>query len=149
MAFPHLRGSLELIMRRPREGGLMGKVLWSDAAEADLAELESMHPGVRRQLKRCAGKALHLISPHTADPSEEGIYGEIMWHRADGHGEFLKRQGSGPQDYFLLYRRCDSAAECKDPQFEILAVRSIRQVGAMWLAKTASDPPDPADARSL
>ena len=53
----------------------MGKVSWSDEAEADL---ESIAPAVRNQLKRSAEEVLHLISPLTADPAEEGIEGEIM-----------------------------------------------------------------------
>lgn len=123
----------------------MGRVLWSGQAEADLANLERDCPAIGNQLKRCAGKVLHLIS-RNADPDEEGMVGEIMWHRGDGHGTFMKRRGCGPQDYFLFYRRCDSAPGGEDPEFEVLAVRSIHQVGAMWLAQTASDPPDAADA---
>jgi hypothetical protein len=125
-------------MRRPREGGLMGQVLWSEQAEADLAQLEITYPGVTKQLKRCAGKVLHPISPRTADPAEEGIADEIMWHRGDGHGHFMKRRGCGPQDFFLFYRRCDSAPGSKDPEFEVLAVRSVHQVARMWLAQAES-----------
>jgi hypothetical protein len=136
-------------MRRPGDGGLMGRVLWSDRAEADLAELESNYPGVTKQLKRCAGRVLHPISPRTADPAEEGIAGEIMWHRGDGHGDFMKRRGSGPQDFFLFYRRRDSAPGSVEAGFEILAVRSIHQVAGIWLAQTDIDPPDAADAWSL
>lgn len=128
----------------------MRKVLWSDQAEADLTELEIIYRGITKQLKRCAGKVLHPISPRTADPAEEGIAGEIMWHRGDGHGDFMKRRGGcGPQDFFLFYRRCGSAARPKGPEFEILAVLSIHQVARMWLAQTESDPPDAADAGLL
>ena len=118
----------------------MRKVLWSAQAEADLAKLESTYPGVTKQLKGCAGKVLHPISPQTADPAEEGIDGEIMWHRGDGHGDFMKRRGCGPQDFFLFYRRCDSAHGSEDPEYEVLAVRSIHQVATAWLAQTANDP---------
>ncbi len=124
----------------------MGKVLWSAQAEADLAELESTYPGVTKQLKRCAGKVLHPISPHIADPAEEGIDGEIMWHRGDGHGDFMKRRGCGPQDFFLFYRRCDSDPGPRGSEFEILAVRSIHQVARTWLAQTGNDSPDAANA---
>lgn len=123
----------------------MGRVGWSDRANADLERFCPVT--VRGQLRRCAEEVLHLISPH-ADREEEGIDGEIMWHRGDGHGRFMTRRGPGPQDYFLLYRRCHLAPGSKDPEFEVLAVRSIHQVAAMWLAQT-SDPGDAADAQSL
>ena len=112
----------------------MGRVSWSDQAEADL---ETVKPRtVRDQLRRCAGEILHPISPRTADPSDEGAEGEIMWHRADGHGRFTRRP-KGPQDYFLIYKRRDPAPGAEDPEedpeFEVLAVISNHQVALMWL----------------
>lgn len=111
----------------------MVRVRWSDEAEADL---ETINPdAVRDQLRNNAGEILHLISPRSADPADEGAEGEIMWHRADGHGRFTG-QPEGPQDYFLFYCRSDPR-EFEDPEedleFEVLAVRSIRQVASMWL----------------
>lgn len=127
----------------------MGKVSWSDQAKAELAELESRYPGVTRQLKRCAGKALHPVSSGTADRAEEGIEGEIMWHRGDGHGEFTRRRGRGPQDFFLFYRMCDSAPGSTEPKFEVLAVRSVEDVAITWLKQTGSDSPDAAGGLAL
>lgn len=121
-------------------------VSWSDQAKADL---ESIYPAARNMLMRYAGEVLHLISPRNADPAEEGVHGEIMWHRGDGHGRFMKRDRRGPQDYFLFYRKCHSAPGCEDLEFEVLAVISIHEVGGRWLAQMTSDPPDAADARLL
>ena len=116
----------------------MGRVSWSARAEADL---EAIRPRtVKNLLKRNAEKILHVFSPQTADPADEGIEGEIMWHRGDGHGRFTKLP-KGPQDYFLIYRTCDPASGSEDseedpegdPDFEVLAIYSIRQVACMWL----------------
>ena len=117
---------------------MMGRVWWSDQAAADL---ETVKPRtVRKLFKHSAEKILHVISPRTADPADEGVEGEIMWHRGDGHGRFTKLP-KGPQDYFLIYKRRDSASGSEDseedpegdPDFEVLAVYSIRQVACMWL----------------
>lgn len=116
----------------------MGKVVWSDHAAADL---ETVKPRVRNLLKRHAEEVLHVISLRDdADPAEEGVEGEIMWHRGDGHGKFRKLP-EGPQDYFLLYKRRELASGSEDPEedpegdpdFEVLGVCSIRHVGGTWL----------------
>lgn len=111
----------------------MGRVLWSAQAEADQ---ESVDPAVRGQLRRSAEVILHDIPPRT-DPADEGAYGEIMWHRGDGHGRFTKRP-HGPQDYFLIYRRCVPSPGSEGPEFEVLAVCSIRQVACMWVQMTST-----------
>jgi hypothetical protein len=125
-------------VRKLGEGGLMVRVRWSDEAEADL---ETIKPAaVRDQLRNNAGEILHPIS-RWADPADEGVEDGIMWHRGDGHGRFT-RQPEGPQDYFLIYRRCGPAPGSEDPEFEdpeedlefeVLAVCSIRQVASIWL----------------
>jgi hypothetical protein len=112
---------------------LMGKVWWSDQAAA---ELDSIDPAVRDQLRQSVEEILHVISPRTADPAEEGAEGEIMWHRGDGHGRFTRRP-KGPQDYFLLYKRRDTASGSEDPEFEVLAVCSIHHVARMWVQMTS------------
>ena len=66
----------------------MGKILWSDQANTHLEAVELRD--VRNLLKRHAGEILHVISPRTADPADEGVEGEIMWIRGDGHGRFTK-----------------------------------------------------------
>jgi hypothetical protein len=111
----------------------MGRVSWSDQAEADL---DSIDPAVRDQLKRNAEEILHLIPPLT-DPADEGVEGEIMWHRADGHGRFTSRP-DGPQNYFLIYRSHGAATASEDPQFEVLALRSIHQLACMWIQMTST-----------
>jgi hypothetical protein len=120
----------------------MGRVSWSDQAAADL---DSIDPAVRDQLKRNAEKILHLIPPG-ADPADEGAWSGIMWHRGDGHGRFTKLP-NGPQDYFLLYKRREPASGSEDseedPDFEVLAVCSIRQVASVWVQMTST----PAESR--
>jgi hypothetical protein len=109
----------------------MGRVWWSDQAEADMSSID---PAVRDQLRHNAEENLHPIPPRT-HPADEGAYGGVMWHRADGHGRFAKRP-DGSQDYFLIYRRRDPApgsGDSEDPEFEVLAIRSIYQVACMWL----------------
>ena len=113
----------------------MGKVWWSDQAAADLNDIKPSAVGTL--LKRRVGEVLHVISPWAADPAEEGAEGEIMWHRGDGHGRFTRRP-KGPQDYYLLYRRRDTAngsgePEADDPDFEVLAVCSTHHVASMWV----------------
>jgi hypothetical protein len=120
----------------------MGRVSWSDEAAADL---DSIDPAVRDQLRRNAEKILHLIPPGT-DPADEGACSGIMWHRGDGHGRFTM-QPEGPQDYFLVYKRREPASGSEDPEedpdFEVLAVCSIRQVACMWVQMTRT----PAESR--
>ena len=111
----------------------MGKVWWSDQAVADL---EIIDPAVRDQLVQNVGEILHVVSPRNADPAEDGVEGEIMWHRGDGHRRFT-RLPKGPQDYFLIYKRHDTASLTKDPEFEVLAVYSIEQVACMWVQMTS------------
>jgi hypothetical protein len=117
----------------------MGSVSWSDQAEADL---ESIDPAVGKQLRRNAEQILRPISLATADPADEGVYGEIMWHRGDGQDRFTREEDNGTQDYFLFYRRRDPAPGREDPDYEVLAVRSIHQMASMWVQMTSE--PDAA-----
>jgi hypothetical protein len=122
----------------------MGRVSWSDQAKADLAGISRT---LRYLLRRSAKEILHPISLHNADREDEGADGEIMWLRADGHGRFTRRRGNGPQDYFFFYR-CHHPPGSEDPEFEILAVCSNRQVASMWVQMT-SEPPDAGNVQSL
>jgi hypothetical protein len=121
----------------------MGRVSWSAQAKADL---ESINRTLRHRLRRAAKEILHPISPHNADPEDEGTDGEIMWHRADGHGKFTTRRDNGPQDYFLFYR-CRHAPGSEDPDYEVLGVCSNRQEAGIW-AQMTSEPPDAANVQS-
>jgi hypothetical protein len=104
------------------------RVSWDNAQ----SDLESLDPTVVGQLKRNAEQILHNIPPieHRAD---EGAEGGIMWHRGHPH-ERLADQPGGPQEYFLFYVRSSS-----NPEFEILAVRSIYQVASMCVQMESSD----------
>jgi hypothetical protein len=110
----------------------MPRALWSEQAEA---ELEALVPdlAVKVRLRKNTETALHHVTACTAD---EGAEGEIMWRR--GITEEQRRQldagwfddvddGAQPWDYFVFYRAAPAAA------FEVLAVRSIRQVAAWEL----------------
>jgi hypothetical protein len=108
----------------------MVRVRWSDEAEADLAAISPA--AVRDQLRNNAERILHHPISPDADPEDEGIVDDgTMWHRADGHGRFA----GGCEDYFLFYAKCDPPTfddPEEDPEFEILAIRSVRQIACMW-----------------
>jgi hypothetical protein len=109
----------------------MARVSWSEEAERDL-EVFVATAAVRDQLRRNAQEVLHDIAyaprPSCAREADAGAVGEIMWHRGVPHGhERLPEQSDGPQNYFLIYRRQNSAQE-----FEVLGVRSIHQVARYW-----------------
>jgi hypothetical protein len=110
----------------------MGKVRWSHQAMLDLERVVDDH-GVREQLKRNAEQILEEDIPPRANSADEGIAGEIMWHRgwahaqneAIGEPEDLE---DGPWNYVLFYRRAVGPAE-----FELLAVRGRTQIAArIW-----------------
>jgi hypothetical protein len=101
-------------------------VSWSDRAEADLRRI---YPAaVRQQIRSNAEEILHRIPPQEY-PVDEGFHSGIMWHRAIDH-ERPTGQDNGPVKYFLLYRRRDP------PEFEVEAVRSLEQMGGLWLQMT-------------
>ena len=106
------------------------KVSWHKA-EPDLAGID---PLVVDQLKQNAEELLHDIPPLKHE--DEGVRDGIMWHRG-AVGEWLEEQSDGPQNYFLFYLKSQSGHD-----FEILAVRSLRQVSAWWLRLT-DDPHRP------
>ncbi len=96
----------------------MPRVSWGKAQ----ADLESIDPAMVGQLRDSAEEILHDIPP-VEYPADEGVaLDRIMWHRGAAH-ESLNEQADGPQNYLLLYKKQDS-----DPEFEILAVRSIQQI---------------------
>lgn len=120
----------------------MGRVSWSDQAEADLNRIA---PAVADQIRRNAEKILHDIPP-LDHPADEGALGDgFLWHRGVAHGRHTEQeeQDDGPQNYFLLYRKRDS-----DPEFEILAVPSEKQVASKW-AQMTREPRDTGYAQSL
>ena len=103
----------------------MPKVSW-DKVRADLQRID---PAVAGQLRSNAEKILHHIPPRDY-PADEGTDDGIMWHRGADH-ESPNERADGPQNYFLLYTNQDPG-----PGFEILAVRSIHQVGSKWVQMT-------------
>jgi hypothetical protein len=105
----------------------MARVTWSAQAVADLDALVTK-PAVRDQLTAYAENMLHDIPPIT-HPADEGVDGEIMWHRG-AHDEYedFSDQEDGPQNYFLFYRR-----QLPGPGFEVLGVRSLHQVASAWV----------------
>ena len=116
----------------------MPAATWSAQAEAELAALVP-DPAVRAQLRKHAAEGLRYVVTCTV---HEGAEDGIMWRR--GITEQQRRQldagwledddddGTRPWDYFLLYRPLAPAA------FEVLAIRSIRQIAARALAHGAS-----------
>jgi hypothetical protein len=134
------------------------RVSWSPAAIRELERISDR--SVQENLKRNADETLHEI-PERGDEdredhsdedredhsdeyredhrADEGRVGEIMWHRGWTHEqerqaerELEESADDGPWNYFLLYRRCDSAPGFNDPEFEVLAVRSVHQVANRW-----------------
>jgi hypothetical protein len=112
----------------------MGKVSWSDQAVADLERVED--PTVREQLRRNAEKILQH-SPARTSSADEGFEGGVMWRRGatpeqelQANAGWLSETPESPQawDYFLFYRQREL-----DRGFEVLAVRSTRQVASRWL----------------
>jgi hypothetical protein len=108
----------------------MSRLLW-DRAESDL---DNVDPAVVVQLKRNAEEILHDIPP-VMFPADEGIWEDIMWHRVVPHNGFnqsharFDQESDGPHNYFLFYTKSRFVQE-----FEILAVRSIHDVGRKWLS---------------
>ena len=106
------------------------KVSWHKAEP----DLESIDPLVVDQLKRNAEELLHDIPPR--QHQDDGVRDGIMWHRGAA-GELPEGQSDGPQNYFLFYTKGEFEQE-----FEILAVRSLRQLSTRWLRLT-DDPQRP------
>jgi hypothetical protein len=109
-------------------------VLWSGEAEADL---ENINPTVKDRLRRNAEEILPDIRACTG---KDGVGNdEIMWHRAITHdqeaGWFWEEEDDGTQawDYFLFYRRRSPT------EFEVLAVRSTRQMASWWVREPPGD----------
>ena len=106
------------------------RVSWTPAAESDLQQVID-DPAVQGQLKRSAELTLHEVEASCGrDRRSEGREGEIMWHRGWDHEQerrpswYVERADDGPWNYVLFYRRATGPAE-----FEVLAVRSSRQIG--------------------
>jgi hypothetical protein len=124
------------------------RVRWSDQS---IADMESIGPVVRDQLRRNAQEILHDVQAPTA---HEGAEGGIMWHRGITHEQerlietgMLWEEGDDEAkawDYFLFYRRLNPG------QFEVLAVRSIHKIAAQWVQvnenKEAADDVDAVSA---
>jgi hypothetical protein len=126
-------------MRKLGEGGLMGRVSWSDQAEADL---DRMALAVADQLRRNTEEILHDIPPVEYQSDEGELPNGIMWHRGAAH-ESLSEHDGGPQDYAFLYRRQDS-----NPESEILAVPSTKEIASKY-AQMTKEPRDTDYAQSL
>ena len=106
------------------------KVSWHKAEP----DLQGIDPLVVAQLKQNAAELLHDIPPRKHQ--DDGVRDGIMWHRGAA-SEGPEEQSDGPQNYFLFYARSRS-----ERGFEVLAVRSLRQVSAMWL-RLSGDPHRP------
>lgn len=107
----------------------MPLVSWSAQAQRDL---EALVPSdaVRADIKRIAEEILHDL-PIPASPADYGTEDGIFWRRClTTEQESQLKQGSlqdklgGSWDLFLLCSRQNPAG------FEVLAVRSIRQVAS-------------------
>ena len=116
-------------------------VSWSDKAEADL---ENINPIVKDQLRRNAEVTLPDIRPCTGKFHVGN--GEIMWHRGITHEQEREAEwlwwedddGVQAWDYFLFYRQWTPT------EFEVLGVRSTREMASIWMQRTGglSEPPD-------
>jgi hypothetical protein len=105
------------------------QVVWTPEADSDLMLVVS-DPVVRRALERNTEATLHEIEAFSdGDRRDEGIEGEVMWHRGWTHEQELRSSWlpeqayDGPWNYVLFYRRAVGSAE-----FEVLAVRSRLQI---------------------
>ena len=115
----------------------MPGVRWSREAEA---KLKMIDPAVRDQLRRNASEILHHIPPATF-PYDEGIEGEVMWHRgivcgALAQESLAQEDDDGPWNYFLFYTPLRPRPEGPDPepdeQFEVLDVCDLADVAERW-----------------
>jgi hypothetical protein len=113
----------------------MPGVRWSRKAKA---KLKMIDPVVRDQLKRKASEILHHIPP-AMFPHDEGIEGEVMWHRGIACGapvqESLEQEDDdGPWNYFLFYRpwRPRPEGPDADKRFEVLDVCGVADVAERW-----------------
>jgi hypothetical protein len=111
-------------------------VSWSDEAETDL---ENVNPIVKDQLRRNAEVTLPDIRACTGKVRVGND--TIMWHRGITHeqereAEWLWEDDDGAQawDYFLFYRRRNLT------EFEVLGVRSTRQMASSWVQRTRELP---------
>jgi hypothetical protein len=115
----------------------MPEVRWSREAQATL---RTIGLAVRDQLTANAGEVLHYIPP-VLFPHDEGLEGDVMWHRGIVCGmlseELLAREDDdGPWNYFFFYRpgRLGPGAPASGPYFEILDLRriNIADVAEQW-----------------
>jgi hypothetical protein len=106
---------------------------WSEEAEADM---EIVNPAVRDQLRCNATETLPDVRDCTGRALVEDK--EILWHRGITHAQEQRWRyeededdddddGDQPWDYYLLYHRLGSE------DFEVLAVRSVHQIGRKWV----------------
>ena len=118
--------------------GAKSRVLWSDEAEADL---ENINPVVKDRLRRNAEvilpdfPALHRQGPRrqwrdhvapTASPMSRNVRAKWLWEEDD--------DGTQAWDYYLFYRRRSPT------EFEVLGVRSTRQMAAGMGVQMTSEP---------
>lgn len=115
-------------------------LLWSKAAEADL---ESIAPRIKEQIKENAEETLPDIRPGCTGQDDQGIF----WHRGITHeqeGDVDWRpqedvDGIQPWDYYLYYREANPGG------FEVLAVISTHQVASAGRHIAWEPPPDADD----
>jgi hypothetical protein len=116
----------------------MPEVRWSRRAQAALETIDLV---VRDQLTANAGEVLHYIPRSVLYPHDEGLEGDVMWHRGITCGivseELLAREDEdGPWNYFFFYRAgvFSPGGPAPRPYFEILALRRINvaDVAEQW-----------------
>jgi hypothetical protein len=109
---------------------------WSRRANAKLKAIAD--DDVRNQLTVNADEVLHHMPP-VGFPQDEGIEGEIMWHRGitcgtPPHELPAQEDDDGPWNYFLFYTPWHPALEDAGPDkdFEILYICHISEVAEWW-----------------
>ena len=105
---------------------------WSRRAEAKLMAIAD--DDVRDQLTSNADEVLHHMPP-VGFPQDEGLEGEILWHRGITCGTAphelpAQEDDDGPWNYFLFYTPWHPAPEDPDPDkdFEVLYICHISEV---------------------
>ena len=122
------------------------RVIWSLQARIDL-ELVVEEPAVREILPEIAENILREIEGRGAGEhvskalaADEGRDGEVMWIRACTRADRSQadRESENTEDnsanYRLLFRKAAGPAE-----FEVLAVRSLRQIAEWWEKMNGGD----------
>jgi hypothetical protein len=126
-------------MRKLGEGGLMGKLLWSAQAEADLGNIP---PDIADQIRSNAEDTLPDIQPCTGRTPQGIMCHRGITHEQEREGDWNEQEdldGIQAWGYYLFYR------EVNPEGFEVLAVLSTHQIANMWGHIILEPPPDADD----